>query len=769
MQIFTGTDLQAFAEGINAYAEAMYLFNSADGLDEKTRYAIEIAKQVNSLNSELPGYTVLTQLPFWKTNMQLFAGRDMLAFAQALNEYSANMSTVTDPSGLEEATGHAVNIVKQVNSLNSELPAYSPLIQLPLWKTNMQIFAGKDMAAFGQALNDYNANMSTINDPSALETATGYAVRIAQQINALNAELPEYSTFAKIGLIKTAMTVFSGDISSFARGMNDFASQIGQINDPGELDNKATYALSIAKSLSEFTKGGLPEYSLVETALPWLTGMKTFVGDFTSFGEGINSFAKAMGDISVDEGLESKTASAVEIANQVATFLSDLTSVKMDYDKGALDKFFGDATSQETVFSAVSRLATTMKQASDDLGALPDGTTLQERITSAVEAARAVADFMIWINASDTVVPTTLDTRGTMNFENALAGIFRIGETIGKYSGQYKDIDTEYITKISTLVENIKKIFGGTDSSVKISSDTFLKDLDASKVAEKLNSFVTELGSSVSSNSETLAGYSQQFNSSGSGLVDAMAGGMGSNKAANTAAGDLATAAANEAKSKTFRFQSVGKHLSDGLAKGISSGRSTVVNAAAEVVAAAIARAKTKAEISSPSRVMMGVGKFFSLGFANGITKYGKAATKSSENMVDSSINTVSGMFSSLSSLADDNIDVQPTIAPVVDMSNIRSASGYMNGVFADRSFGVRTSLMASSIATSAGTATKAGQFGSPDVVSAINDMSSRIGVLGEQIANLKMVVDTGALIGQIAGPMDAKFGTMATMKGRMG
>ena len=769
MQIFTGTDLQAFAEGINSYAEAMYLFNSADGLDEKTKYAIEIAKQVNSLNSELPGYTVLTQLPFWKTNMQLFAGKDMLAFAQALNEYSANMSTVIDPSGLEEATSHAVNIVKQVNSLNLELPAYSPLIQLPLWKTNMQIFAGKDMAAFGQALNDYNANMSTINDPSALETATGYAIRIAQQINALNTDLPEYSAFVKIGLIKTAMAVFSGDISSFAKGMNDFASQIGQINDPGELDKKASYALSIAKSLSEFTKGGLPEYSLVETALPWLTGMKTFVGDFTSFGEGVNSFAKAMGDISVDEGLENKTASAVEIANQVATFLSDLTSVKMDYDKGALDKFFGDATSQETVFSAVSKLATTMKQASDDLGALPDGTTLQERITSAVEAAKSVSEFMIWINAADTVVPTTLDTRGTMNFENALAGIFRIGETIGKYSGQYKDIDTEYITKISSLVESIKKIFGGTDPSVEISSDTFLKDLDASKVAEKLNSFVTELGSSVQTNTETLAGFSQQFNSSGSGLVDAMAGGMSSNTRASNAAADLATSAANAAKGKTNAFQVVGNQLSAGLARGISQGRSRVVNAAAEVVSAAITRAKTKAEIASPSRVMMGVGKFFSLGFANGITKYGKAATKSSENMVDSSINTVSGMFSSLSSLADDNIDVQPTIAPVVDMSNIRTASGYMNGVFADRSFGVRTSLMASSIATSAGTATKAGQFGSPDVVSAIHEMNARIGVLGEQISNLKMVVDTGALVGQMAGPMDAKFGTMATMKGRMG
>lgn len=769
MEIFAGEDMQAFAKGLNDYSANMSTVNDPAGLEEATEYAVSIAQQINSLNSELPAYSPLVQLPLWKTNMQIFAGKDMAAFGQALNDYNANMSTVTDPSALETATGYAIRVAQQINSLNSELPAYSPLIQLPLWKTNMQIFAGKDMAAFGQALNDYNTNMSVINDPSALETATGYAVRIAQQINALNADLPEYSAFVKLGLVKTAMQVFSGDVSSFAKGMNDFASQIGQINDPGELDNKATYALSIAKSLSEFTKGGLPEYSLVETALPWLTGMKTFVGDFTSFGEGINSFAKAMGDVTVNEGLEDKTASAVEIATQVATFLSDLTSVKMDYDQGALDKFFGDKTSQETVFSAVSTLATTMKQASDDLGALPDGTTLQERIISAVEAAKSVSEFMIWINASDTVVPTTLDTRGTMNFENALAGIFRIGETIGKYSGQYKDIDTEYITKISTLVENIKKIFGGTDPSVEISSDTFLKDLDASKVAEKLNSFVTDLGTSVQTNTEALAGFSQQFNSSGSGLVDAMAGGMGSNTAANTAAADLATSAANAAKGKTNAFQVVGNQLSAGLARGISQGRSKVVNAAAEVVSAAITRAKTKAEIASPSRVMMGVGKFFSLGFANGITKYGKAATKSSENMVDSSINTVSGMFSSLSSLANDNIDVQPTIAPVVDMTNIRSASGYMNGVFADRSFGVRTSLMASSIATSAGTATKAGQFGSPDVVSAIHEMNSRIGILGEQISNLKMVVDTGALVGQMAGPMDAKFGTMATMKGRMG
>ena len=583
----------------------------------------------------------------------------------------------------------------------------------------------------------------------------------------------------KSGFDKMQNAATDEEISSFGEAITSFANAItGTEYGEGELDSKIDAAIKTAQKIHDFFDG-ITKNKLDDLDFSKLSAFHSSVSQnnehIKEFGSALSEFSSAL-TVTGAVGLAVKVPLAVAAAQQIADFLEQLGNMNIEQKAGRITGLFAKKTTGETVFESVKQLGINLSEAAQALTSVGGGNVnVGQTVGEAVAAVTAVVEFLAALeeHKGDIPDPTLVDEydawygpRGP--FQNLMINVIRIGQEMNKFTSQIPSVDTTNLNTIKDGVNALKDIFTGNGSD-SFSTDNFLKDFDATAVRTKLSTFVSEVSSAVTDNASTLTESADQFNSSGSGLVDAMAGGMGSNTAANTAAVDLATSAANAAKGKTNAFQLVGNQLSAGLARGISQGRSQVVNAAAEVTAAAIARAKTKAEISSPSRVMMGVGKFFSLGFANGITKYGKAATKSSENMVDSSINTVSGMFNSLSTLADDNIDVQPTIAPVVDMTNIRSASGYMNGVFADRSFGVRTSLMASSIATSAGTATKAGQFGSPDVVSAIHEMNSRIGILGEQISNLKMVVDTGALVGQMAGPMDAKFGTMATMKGRMG
>ena len=580
----------------------------------------------------------------------------------------------------------------------------------------------------------------------------------------------------KSGFDKMQNAATDEEISGFGEAITSFADALsGTDYGEGELDSKIDSAIKTAQKIHDFFEG-ITENKLDDVNFQELSAFNSIVTNnntqISDFGTAISGFASSL-SVTGAVGLAVKVPLAIAAAQQIADFLEQLGGMNIEQKAGRITGLFAKKTNGETVFESVRQMGENLADAATALGSVGGGTgNVGQTVGEAVRAVQGVVELLVSLDTYGDELPDVDEVdawygRGG-KFQKLMWNVRQIGQSMSDYAGEMPTVDVSSYKSIQDGVNALKDIFSGNGSD-SFSTDNFLKDFDATAVRTKLTTFVNEVSSAVTDNASTLSGSADQFNSSGSGLVDAMAGGMGSNKAANTAAGDLATAAANEAKSKTFRFQSVGKHLSDGLAKGISSGRSTVVNAAAQVVADAITAAKKKGVIMSPSRVMMDVGKFFTLGFANGITKYGKAATKSSENMVDSSINTVSGMFSSLSSLADDNIDVQPTIAPVVDMSNIRTASGYMNGVFADRSFGVRSTFMASSIATSAGTATKAGQFGSPDVVSAIHEMNARIGVLGEQISNLKMVVDTGALIGQIAGPMDEKLGTMATAKGRMG
>jgi len=90
-------------------------------------------------------------------------------------------------------------------------------------------------------------------------------------------------------------------------------------------------------------------------------------------------------------------------------------------------------------------------------------------------------------------------------------------------------------------------------------------------------------------------------------------------------------------------------------------------------------------KIESPSKVMMERGKYFVAGFVNGVHN----SIGSAESSVKSLAETVISAFDSyeLSS------DYQPTITPVVDLSNVNAASNSINGLFANRSFGLSSNV----------------------------------------------------------------------------
>lgn len=97
-------------------------------------------------------------------------------------------------------------------------------------------------------------------------------------------------------------------------------------------------------------------------------------------------------------------------------------------------------------------------------------------------------------------------------------------------------------------------------------------------------------------------------------------------------------------------MESIGAHLMSGIAAGIRSGRSTVVNAMVESMREAIQAAKNAAEIKSPSHVMRDeVGVMMMRGVGVGITNETKAQEKAIRNamnrLVSSATSTVGGSY----------------------------------------------------------------------------------------------------------------------------
>lgn len=83
------------------------------------------------------------------------------------------------------------------------------------------------------------------------------------------------------------------------------------------------------------------------------------------------------------------------------------------------------------------------------------------------------------------------------------------------------------------------------------------------------------------------------------------------------------------------QYVSIGEMMMEGFAKGIQNGKSGVINAVAEVVAAAIAKAKSKLDIHSPSKVFEGFGAYSMEGYEIGIKDKMKSVMRTVQNSMD--------------------------------------------------------------------------------------------------------------------------------------
>lgn len=80
------------------------------------------------------------------------------------------------------------------------------------------------------------------------------------------------------------------------------------------------------------------------------------------------------------------------------------------------------------------------------------------------------------------------------------------------------------------------------------------------------------------------------------------------------------------------QYVSIGEMMMEGFAKGIQNGKSGVINAVAEVVAAAIAKAKSKLDINSPSKVFESFGAYSMEGYEIGIKEKMQSVMRTMQN-----------------------------------------------------------------------------------------------------------------------------------------
>ena len=133
---------------------------------------------------------------------------------------------------------------------------------------------------------------------------------------------------------------------------------------------------------------------------------------------------------------------------------------------------------------------------------------------------------------------------------------------------------------------------------------------------------------------------------------------------------------------KFEEWKTIGKNLIAGFIEGVKAKAQDLINAAKGVVEDAIEGAKALLGIKSPSRVFKQIGIYCDEGMIIGLNSMAGAVSKASEGVGEGAINAVSNTIANIADVINNDIDAEPTIRPVLDLSNVTSGVRQIDAAF---------------------------------------------------------------------------------------
>lgn len=560
-------------------------------------------------------------------------------------------------------------------------------------------------------------------------------------IGALVTEFPKLQEFLNTGIpvleqIGYALGSFFGNIvggflGNLTSGFPDMATDLSNfmtnlspfIEGAKGIDSEVVAGVeSLASALLALTAANVMEG--IASWIPGVGSMSDFVNEFAGLGAPLAKLATDLGSFTPEQ------LASVKLAGEALAVMADAAkgvNGQADWSK----KIFGD--------NSISKFAEEISAFVSKLSGL--GTFTKEQLTTVKNAADAV----------DVMGKAAKKANGQADWSKKIFGDNSISAFAGEiksFVSKMSDIGTfskEQVTTVknaASAISAITKAAKGVDGQAGWSKKVF-GDNSLTAFAEDIKGFVTTLSEI---DTTVVDQFTESLNKLGESCIDEFIKGF-ENAAADVedAGKDAADKFISGAKSKYSDFKSAGKYLVDGFAKGISVNTYKAKAEARAMAKAAAQAAEAELQINSPSRVGFGIGEFFGMGFANGIKSYIATAGKVGTQMATSAKTSLSEAIGKIRDFVDSDIDTQPTIRPVLDLSDVKSGASTLSSLFNST-----TPIAAYATAGSIGTVTsRGGQNGdNSEVVSAIDKLRRDMGNADRAIYNINGVTyDDGSNI----------------------
>ena len=216
----------------------------------------------------------------------------------------------------------------------------------------------------------------------------------------------------------------------------------------------------------------------------------------------------------------------------------------------------------------------------------------------------------------------------------------------------------------------------------------------------------------------------------------------------------------------------VGGNLVSGLWQGITGAAGAVWNGICDFGSSIVNGFCDFFGIHSPSRVMAGIGEYLSLGLAQGITDETGSVVQGVQDVSDTALSTMMDLAQRVGDIASDDFEYEPSIQPVVDMSDVQNGVDWLNDTLfqngtvalnAERTAGLAANVVRRAEVTKAQQeeANKADQKVNPnaDIVSSVEALGEHIDSIARAVANMKVQMNGRKLVGEIINDVDEGLG----------
>lgn len=795
-----GENLSDFAVSIRDISD-----DDAKKMESCTNIAKGLANMADAIPNEggwLGAIVGENSLGTWAPEI-VTLGENLVEFSGKINGLS-----VYDAKKMESVVAIASGIADMSNNIPNEGGMVS-------WFTGDNSISvwGKYLPDFGTHIKDLVANTTGIGDGYCAIRAAQIAGKLAEATK----DIPETGGLAQLFAGTKDVGWWAEKLPDFGKGVKGFADEVQDIKNVTNLSAITNITKTLA-SLNDYAPEiggwkqlweGTADMSVMAEGFSALgAGLRSFAVAVTtpvvdtSVGPKLQSASNKIVDFT-----SANVNSAVNIAQALSEIYQKVGSTNtlqylVDWFIDGGDKISVFSASLGTLGTALGNFVTSFFYTGAGAYTGQDGKTSE--IMSVIDVVNGVCDTISSDDASDKIFNTSValeDFVGAVRyFYQEMDKLLKDdGSTVTKvkdatnvissfvntfsYTNATKDADAlSKLTGVVTGIENIKE----EDVTSFVNAITSLASLDSqetnaaafeqlysdmSGIGSKIMTAISEgvknnwailrngITSALATSRTKMNDALKKFNGVGQKILAAIGNEIIAKwKWLSDSLGGAITKTISTINSEKYdSFKTLGKQMAQGFADGITAKKDDVVTAASAVAQAAADATKTTLDIHSPSRVLMGLGEYAGQGFVVGLKAYQAASYSAGETVADAATIGINESLAQIQRLMESDMEWQPTITPVLDLSGVQNGASQMQSMLAGASVSAST---ANAISFSMNSRTAGAS--NTDIVKAINDLNKRMDNIQQNIYNVNGITyddgsNVASAVGQLVNAMQIK------------